>query len=445
MKTPIADFVKSYIKSGFSRFHMPGHKGKGFLGFEKCDITEIAGADVLSEADGIISKSEELASSLFSTARTFYTTEGSTTAICAMLALVAKGENPLILAARNVHKAFIHACALLDFQVDWILSDTFSHIIKCEITASAVEKKIEASKKKPSAVYLTSPDYLGNIQNIPEISRVCKKYDIPLLVDNAHGAYLAFLKKSLHPICNGASACCDSAHKTLPVLTGGAYLHIAKDAPASFLENARGKLALFSSTSPSYLILQSLDLCNKYLAHGYKEKLEICISKINKVKRFISSKGFSITESEPLKIVFDAKASGYSGYELSELLRQNKIEPEFCDEDFLVLMITPENSNKDFKRLKRAFEKLSSKAEKAKTKAVFLPPVTKMTIRDAVFSDFETIDVNLSVGRICAAQTVSCPPAVPIAISGEEITEETVELFKLYGIKNIKVVKKVDV
>ena len=104
-------------------------------------------------------------------------------------------------------------------------------------------------------------------------NEVCKTYDTPLLVDNAHGAYLAFLEENRHPIALGATMCCDSAHKTLPVLTGGAYLHISKDAPESFVRSARSMLALFASTSPSYLILASLDRCNASLADGYEKKL----------------------------------------------------------------------------------------------------------------------------------------------------------------------------
>ena len=250
MNTPIIDFVKEYEQKNMARFHMPGHKGKNFLGVEMYDITEIDGADVLGTADGIIAESENNASVLFGTGHTYYTTQGSTTAICAMLALVKK-QNGIILAARNVHKAFVHACALLDMDVQWLMDSGASTVLKCEVTAKTVEDKINSMAQKPVAVYLTSPDYLGNIQDIPQISKVCSKHNIPLLVDNAHGAYLGFLETSLHPIHLGATVCCDSAHKTLPVLTGGAYLHISKDAPKELIDNARASLALFSSTSPS--------------------------------------------------------------------------------------------------------------------------------------------------------------------------------------------------
>ena len=130
MKTPIYDFVKGYVDSEITRFHMPGHKGNGPLGCESLDITEIKGADVLCEAGGIIGESEENASRLFGTAHSFYSTEGSTLAIKAMLAVACAGkQRPLILAARNAHKAFLCAAALLDVDIEWIYPDKFVHIV----------------------------------------------------------------------------------------------------------------------------------------------------------------------------------------------------------------------------------------------------------------------------------------------------------------------------
>jgi arginine/lysine/ornithine decarboxylase len=268
---------------------------------------------------------------------------------------------------------------------------------------------------------------------------VCKKYGIPLLVDNAHGAYLKFL--GMHPIDLGADACSDSAHKTLPVLTGGAYLHISKDAPKSFAKYAREKIALFCSTSPSYLILQSLDMCNKYLSNEYKENLEKCIQKIEEIKNFLSEKGFCLEKSEPLKIVINANKSGYFGYELKDILRKEKIEIEFYDDEFLVFMVTNENTDADFERMKNAFSKIEPK-EKIKQKTPSLKfSKMKMSIKDAVFSEYETVSVTESVGRICASNVISCPPAIPLVISGEEITDETVTLLKYYKTEKINVVK----
>ena len=168
MKTPIIDFVKKYTDSNTARFHMPGHKGKALLGCEESDITEIIGADVLYHANGVIAESEDNASRLFDTAHSFYSTEGSSLSIRAMLALAAydndrtnvDGQRPLIIAARNVHKAFVHACALLDIDVNFMYSaDPDDHLCKCLITPQTLKNAIEKAQYLPCAVYVTSPDY----------------------------------------------------------------------------------------------------------------------------------------------------------------------------------------------------------------------------------------------------------------------------------------------
>ena len=424
---------------------MPGHKGKPFLGAEPWDITEIDGADVLYSADGIIKESEDLASSLFHTAHTFYSAEGSSLAIKAMLALAAQNSNdperPLILAARNAHKAFLYGAALLDIEVEWIYPEPFTHLCSCEITAELLRLYLQNIRRKPCAVYITSPDYLGHLADIRALSSVCREFSVPLLVDNAHGAYLGFLSPSLHPIALGAWACCDSAHKTLPVLTGGAYLHISKDAPSSFTDGARNALAIFASTSPSYLILQSLDLCNRYLSEDYHERLLTCIQRIEQIKTQMNKKGFPPEASEPLKIVLNTAKYGYTGEEFCAHLKQFQIVPEFYDGEYLVLMITPENTELDFERLAFAFDSVVPK--NALTQTPHPPKKAKvhLSVRKAMLSPQEIVPVDKAEGRICASPSVSCPPAVPIVISGEEITPNAVELFRFYGVESVAVIK----
>lgn len=443
MKTPIYDFVKSYSESNTVRAHMPGHKGRLFLGCENIDITEIKGADELYCPDGIISESENNASALFKTAHSFYSTGGSTLAIYAMVSLVCRSQkNPAILAARNVHKAFIHACALVGCDIEWIYPKQFTHICECIVSAESIENSLKYADKPITAVYLTSPDYLGNIQDIKSISEVCKKYKLPLMVDNAHGAYLGFLKKSMHPIALGADMCCDSAHKTLPALTGAAYLHISKNAPSEFVKNSRTELSVFSSTSPSYLILQSLDLLNKYLSESFSEEIESCTEKVRMLKKRLSEKGYDILNNEPLKITVNASSAGMTGFELAELIRFSKIEPEYSDREYLVLMLTPQNLKSDFMRIENSFPALQKSSSPIHRLDIRNYPIPKKAIgiREAVFSEFETIRTSDSLGRICAAPTVSCPPAVTPIVSGEVINSEIIKILEFYGINKIKVI-----
>ena len=446
MTTPIADFVKKYAHSDVSRFHMPGHKGVSFLGCEKLDITEISGADVLGSANGIIAQSEESASLLFGSRHSFYSTEGSTLVIKTMLALIKKSaavnQRVKILAARNAHKAFIYACALLDLDVEWIYSETPTHICACHVSAEQVEKELKDAEALPAALYITTPDYLGNIADVSGIADVCHKYGVPLLVDNAHGAYLAFTQPSLHPLALGADMCCDSAHKTLPVLTGGAYLHVSKRFERFSTEQIRGVMSIFASTSPSYLILQSLDICNRYLADGYIQRLAHFIGRVKELKSELCALGFPPESTEELKLVLSKPSCAYSGNELSRMLSALGIEVEFADEDTLVLMLTPELTENDLLRLVSAFKTLPRRTPSKTTCTLkVVRPTPALTIREAMFAPSETVYVKASLGRICAIPTVSCPPAIPIVVGGEIIDKNAIELFDYYGIEKIDVVK----
>lgn len=443
MNTPICDFTRSYVKSQPLRLHMPGHKGESILGYETFDITEIPGADSLFETDGIIKESENNASELFGS-KTLYSTEGSSLSIRAMLYLTClyaseKGEKPLILAGRNAHKVFLSSAALLDFEVEWLYPEKKSSYLSCLITAEQLESRLNTSEQKPTAVYVTSPDYLGNEIDISALASVCHRYGVLLIVDNAHGAYFKFLAKSKHPIDLGADMCCDSAHKTLPAVTGGAYLHISDSAPLLFKNRAKEALALFGSTSPSYLILQSLDAVNKYLSEGYCEKLESVVCKIKMLKEKLKSCGHDVCKSDELKITLKTKSYGYSGDEFAELLTRKGLFCEYADPDFVVMMFTPESEN----RLDEVFEVLQSFPEKDAI-GTNLPDISEarrvLSIREAYFSQYEKIEAKDAFGRVLAVSDVSCPPAVPILVPGEYIDEKSIQCFEYYGITGCKVI-----
>ena len=449
MKTPICDFIHNYGMKDTARLHMPGHKGVSFLGCEKMDITEISGADELYDAEGIIAESEANAGSLFGFGKTIYGTEGSSQCIRAMLFLALQGSGrrecrPVVLAARNAHKAFLYSCALLDLDVAWLMpaEGERSSLCTCPITAAQVEQALSAMQEKPIAVYLTAPDYLGYSPDIKAIGAACKQAGVPLLVDHAHGAYLKFLTPSRHAIDLGAAMCCDSAHKTLPVLTGGAYLHLSREWAEKAGNQAKKAMELFGSTSPSYLILQSLDRCNAYLADGYGEKLAAAVEKVAVVRKSLQKQGWEVMDGDPLKLTVFTGKMGFTGAEAAEKLRQNGVECEFADLDAVVLMATPENTDRDFQRVLAAFGSLPKKAEIQAKRPPLGQPLRKMSIREAIFSPWEMVSSREAVGRICASPCVSCPPAIPIAVSGEGITEETAELLDLYGVAKIAVIRK---
>lgn len=443
MKTPICDFVREYAASNAMRLHMPGHKGVGPLGIEAYDITEIDGADVLYKSHGIIRESEENAAALFGSTRTVYSTEGSSLSIRAMLYLAClwakeNGKHPHILAGRNAHAVFMYAAAMLDFDVTWLYpEDNIFSFASVEQT----EKALAAMDEPPTALYVTSPDYLGNFANITDLAKICKKYGVLLLVDNAHGAYTRFLFETCHPINLGADMCADSAHKTLPVLTGGAYLHVSKNAPTLFAENAERAMALFASTSPSYLILQSLDAANAYLSDGYIAKITRFEDAMGDLCDALEKAGYMTVGSEPLKLTLAPKSYGYTGVELAETLKKSGIVCEFYDADYTVMMFTPETGESVLQSVRRVLSDIPKRTPSNVCTPTFARAECAMSIREAMLAPSEVVSVRDARGRVLADAGVSCPPAIPIVMCGEVIGQEQIRLFEYYGIDTVRVVK----
>lgn len=442
MKTPIVSFLKSYQEKSPVRMHMPGHKGAGILGFEGMDLTEIYGADELFAAEGIIKESEQNASSLFG-CPTYYSTQGSTLCIQTMCTILcqdakSKGKKPKILAGRNAHRSFIHAAALLDFDIVWLYGN--SDYLSCKINAEDLEKKIV--ENNPTAVYLTNPDYLGNLLDIKSLASICKRHDVLLAIDNAHGAYLRFLEPSLHPIDLGADLCCDSAHKTLPVLTGGAYLHLSDSLNQVWASDVKNFMEYFSSTSPSYLIMASLDATNEVLDTTFKKSLSECIQRVDVLKNALIQHGYTILSGEPMKITISTKEFGYTGNEIANLLMESDIYPEFYDSDYIVLMPSPYNTKDDLKRLETCLCKIEWKSVVFNSFPKLERARKVMNVRQALFAPSKMIEVSKSLGQVCSSVSVSCPPAILPVIPGEVISESSIEVMKYYGIETVRVVKE---
>ena len=444
MKTPIFDFLRRYADSDTLRLHMPGHKGQSLLGMESWDITEIHGADDLFHPEGIIRESEENASRLFG-CRTLYSTEGASLSIRAMLYLAHQharmlGKSPRILAGRNAHRSFLSGAVLLDLDVVWLQPAKKESYLSCAPTAEEIEA-ILSQADAPTAVYLTSPDYLGGCADISAIADVCHRHGVLLLVDNAHGAYLRFLPTSAHPMDLGADMVCDSAHKTLPALTGGAYLHLADTIPEEIAAQAKPAMALFGTTSPSYLILASLDAVNGYLDDGYRDRLAETVEEICDLRNALITHGYDLLGEEPLKLTVSTKSYGYEGVDFADALRARNVECEFADRDFAVMMLTPETGKDGIARLREALLSIPKRQAITERPPEMGLPQKIMSIREAAMAAKETVAAKDSLGRILADVSVSCPPAVPIVVCGERIDVDALRCFDYYGIDTCTVVK----
>lgn len=427
METPIHDFLVSYAKENPVRCHMPGGKEQPF------DITEIEGADSLFESGGIIRRSEINAAELFGAGETLFSCGGSTLAIQTMLA-AAKALYPnknRVAASRYCHKSLVSACVLLGFDVDWIKAEEF---LSCEISPKNVR---EAIGEDTLCVFVQSIDYYGGECDIGGISEVCREKGVLLLVDNAHGAYYVFTGR--HPLKLGADMTADSAHKTLPCLTGGAYLHISKSAPEKLAERAKELMGLFGSSSPSYLMLDSLDLCNRFIAEC-SDSAQRVFEQIKRLKERLEGVGYRLRKSDLMKVTIDACEYGYSGFELSDELRKRGVSAEYADGRYVVLLFSVSQDMGDFERVFTAAEGVPKRDRLEYGEPAFTLPPVAMTAREAVLGATEEIGIKEAVGRVCGSVLCSCPPCVPVIMPGEVFTEEILEVLGEYGVERVRCV-----
>lgn len=446
------DKIKKILQLDNSRFHVPGHKGyfnkyMPSKNIAKYDITEIKDADSLYESDGIIYQLERSISRISGSGDTLISCSGSTLAIQTMLSVFAKPDTKVLM-SRNSHVSALNCAALIGFEPVWVYPNQNSGFgLPGRINSEDIDVALQKYNNNISAVYITSPDYFGVISDIKSISEVCKKYNKPLLVDNAHGSHL-FIFDNLHPIQLGADMCSDSWHKTFPTMTGSAVLHMNK---AKYRHIAKSNMSIFGSTSPSYLMMMSMDSNRKYIQSGGQLDYIRLAQKVNYIRSLALKNGFLLPEGlqDPIRITLSAIKLGYNGAELAQWFRKNKIEPEYVGDYYVVLVPTPHNSTKDFNRLIYSINNiplLQKKHQKIYAQDLFdriynITTEKKMSIRDAVISPSEIISVENSYGRVAAENKCSCPPGVPMVVAGDIINSDIQKLLLNYSISFIKVVK----
>lgn len=427
-----------------SSFHTPGHKCNFSVlnRLLSLDFTELPMTDSLYEASGIIKKAEDSLSALFKNQKSIFSSGGNTLCIQTMLRLVAPNGGK-ILCDRVVHRSAVSAMAMLGIEPIWIKRRfNKENRLYDMLNIKEIKNKLK-SEADIKACYVTNPSYHGILQDIKAISEECKKYGVPVIVDNAHGSHLMFVGKNLHPLKQGADLAADSAHKTLPILTGGAWLHINNE---KFLKDAKSAMALFGSTSPSYPIMASMDICVDWLKNRGKTEFLKLKEKTANIKKLAKEKGFYVLDEkcDPVRISLGVWNFGITGYEFGNYLRKFKVEPELCDEDYVVLIPTPFNSKKDWQRLKRALNnvnKFYKKNEKPLSYPEFKLPVAAGSIRESIMGEKEVVDVKNSEGKIAAEIVCPCPPGVPVIMPGERIGDFEVEALKKYGISELAVLK----
>lgn len=446
MSTPLWDAVQQYHAKQAARFHTPGHKAApqslSFIGAALgYDVTELPMTDSLLMPQGSILQAEQAAAGLFGTAETLFSAGGCTLCIQTMLRLVFSNGGKLVL-GRNCHVSALNALALMKIEPVWVWPEPDAGAaLPGRISADALRKVLQMHPDA-KAVYITSPDYYGVCSDLQAIGSVCEAFSIPMLVDNAHGTHLAFVAPEMAPLACGAAMCADSAHKTLPVLTGGAYLQIAQE---QYAAQAKAAMAMFASTSPSYLILLSLDLCRDWLEREGRMAFAALRQQVEAVQQEAIAQGLTLPEGrcDPVRLTLSGMQRGIGGTVLAAHFRAYGIEPEYADTAQVVLIPSPFNTARDFERLTTALHHLPDGVLEPQSvyTVPMMHPQAAMTPAEALCRETEQIPLRLAMGRIAAAVYSVCPPGVPLAIPGERLEEGTLSALDRQGYHELKVVK----
>ena len=439
MNAPFYNKIKSYAEdSSVRRFHMPGHKGKCDLGFDpvmKYDVTEVDRTDNLYFPQDALIESERLAAELFGVKTTVFCAGGATLGNQTALSFFSKKK---VLFERNIHVSAVNAAMLLDIEPVFV----YNRFDRKTGVVLPIEKEDIAETLKNdsdiSAVFLTSPNYYGLCADGEEIKKVCHEYGVTLIVDNSHGAHLKFSGEDSDNAVKGnhcADIIIDSAHKTLPVLTGGAFIHFNIDVKR---EDVCARMLAFGSTSPSFLILSSLDFARAWCDEN-REMFKKTRNRIEELKDGLRSNGITVIESmihDPLRLCIAAA----NAEEIDNELQKKNIIPEMSAGQCIVFMFSPFNSDEEIKLLENTLIELEPKQPVESEDFSFPKTNFVCTPKEAYFGKTNEIEIENAVGRTAARAVIPYPPGVPILLPGEQITEETAEYLKKHNTDKVKVI-----
>jgi len=446
---PLWTALERIRREDLARFYMPGHKGRMPAPFTQAapyDVTEIAGADSLYECTGAIRALEEELADAYRVGDCLLSAGGSTLCIQTMLYL-ARSWGRTIICGRIIHRSAVAAMGLLGLDPCWLPGRIASRRegipgIALPPTPEDVESAI-AAHPDAGSVYITSPDYFGQLANIADIADVCHRRGKVLLVDNAHGAHLGCFRAALHPMSQGADFCCDSLHKNLPALTGAAVLHLADP---SFYREAKYAMSLFGSTSPSYLIMLSAENALESITRDQAKYWELS-NAVEQVRREAGELGYDVIKGfvrDPIRLAVGFESLGHTPESFGRFLRSRGVEPEYLDRNVCVFMFSPGNTPSEIDRLRSAL------AGAVKGRVLQPEPRYPSTIRlpRQILSLGEAMDrrevelpAERCAGRVSSRVVSSCPPGIPMLVPGEEISAQTVKFLRSSGVESIYVVR----
>lgn len=443
MKLPLVNALTEHVKKSPISFHVPGHKygrvfpmqGDFFNSILQLDATELSGLDDLHAPDGVILEAERLLAELFHVRKSYFLVNGSTVGNLAMV-MAACSEDDVVLVQRNCHKSVLNALQVVkarpiflepEYDAEWKIAAGVS----LNTISEAIHLYPEAK-----AVILTYPNYYGMTFNLQEIIEEAHRHQIPVLVDEAHGAH--FIIGSPFPdsaVSMGADIVVQSAHKTLPAMTMGSFLHFNSQLVQN--DRLKGYLEIFQSSSPSYPIMASLDIARHYLAAYEQPDIEYVLTKRKSFKELLSNipaikvldfpKG---QKGDLLKITIQSRCT-LNGFELQKKLEACSIFTELADPNNVLLLLPLLKDGQEYPleeaaaiikqataglhRMER-YEEYVSSEDKISHLVVYYKNLSKLMM--------EEVSVEQSIGRICAEQLIPYPPGIPLLLQGEQISEK---------------------
>ena len=441
MKSTLYRQLERYCSFGPYPFHMPGHKRslcpQEGLPYD-WDLTEVEGTDDLHEAEGILQAAMDRTAALFEAARTWYLIGGSTCGLLSGIRALAPAGSRII-AGRNCHKSVCNAIELGGLQVSWILPPMLREGVCGSISPQQIAEAVEENPDA-ACVVITSPTYEGVISDIRSIAEICHRKNIPLLVDEAHGAHLGLAENwpdsALHL---GADVVIQSVHKTLPSLTQTALLHLGKGSLADPQEVER-QLGIFETSSPSYPLMVSIDACTELIAAEGKKLFSqwrqrlLSFDQAALQLKHLKILGRSEEEKEqifsfdPGKIPIFTGNTELSGPDLAEILRTRYgLETEMSQGEICLVMTGMGDSDRAMQHLQQALLEIDSSlsdAVKEPAATVLKPGRAVLRSSQAVLRETEEKDLSQAAGSISGESVWAYPPGIPLILPGEQITEE---------------------
>jgi arginine decarboxylase len=494
-RAPIFETLAGYARSGMYGFHTPGHKGGRFAASEltelvgksglALDLPAMTATDNTFHPTGCVREAQQLAAELFGARATFYLSAGSTLGVAvALLAAVPQGHT--VAMPRNIHRSVVAGLVLSGALPRFIPHDVLSECGALGVSPAALAAALDTDPQ-PAAVLLTRPSYYGLARDLNEVVAICRARQVPLIVDEAHGAHLHFLPvgaasdstelaegRAAHPagvspprlggptefpqpaLAAGADLVVQSCHKTLGSLVGSAQLHVGHESPVES-DRVQDALNVLQTTSGSFLLLASLDVTRRGLARDGRELFAAAVNEAHTLEDQIDAMpGLRVLRPEtdprlaghrrdPLRMVVNVTGTRRSGYEVERFLRtQFQVEDEMADSYNVVYVLSPHDDPAARERLVAGLRAVSEQGSgsveqgvraqdsmlHAPSSLLLQPPIPPLAMppRTAALGKKMSIPLASAAGRTCAEMVMFYPPGIPLLMPGEKITEETLNV-----------------